>query len=367
MKIVGIEIIPLRIPFKPQYVHGEGDYLKSEAIENIIIKVNTDEGITGLGEDSYPESGRIAQAKMDQISKVVLGRDPYELQEIHREMRRLGRWDPSAFNGSRSAIDMALYDIIGKDQGLPLYKLIGGKSRTQLEDHRTIFPGVIQKRVEQALEYKEAGFTLLEVKSTVNIRKSFDEFKVIMDALGDGVTVIGDANAGWNDAKQIIHETKKIEHYEFALEQPLPPTDLDGLARITQSVEVPVVLDESVTSPEMVMQAVRKGAGDIINIKEQRLGGITDALKIVAIAEAAGLPLYIGEGHETGLSETASAHLALHIGNLKWSGFFTHLYLENDIVKSGGVVLKGKYAEISDMPGIGVELDEALLKRYRLI
>jgi L-Ala-D/L-Glu epimerase len=138
--------------------------------------------------------------------------------------------------------------------------------------------------------------------------------------------------------------------------------DLEGMAYVTLKTSIPIIADECARTPRDVYNVCKSRAADIINVKLTKAGGLYPAKQCIAIAEAANIPYIVDEINEMHICNTAVAHLAMSAKDIVYGGCTCHLILEKDIVKQGGVVVKGGVATLSDTPGLGIQkLDESLL------
>ncbi|KOS59812.1 dipeptide epimerase [Lysinibacillus agricola] len=325
--------------------------------QNVIIKITTDEGIIGYGEAApfLPVTGSDAQETQHFIQKIatlLIGKDPFYLENIHNLMNQV----VVGQNAAKAGIDMALYDIIGKSSGQPLYKLLGGNSN-QIETDMTLGIDTPENMAKKAVEYTEMGFRILKVKTGINSIEDIHAIKLIREAVGPDIELRLDANQGW-DAKETIRTMKALEKYNvLEVEQPVPYWNLAACCQIRESISQHLMLDESVHSPQDALRAIQTEAADMINIKLMKCGGIYQGIKINAISEVAGIPCMVGCMSESRLGIAAGAALVGAKSNIRASDLDSHYLIAESPHITGGFVQDGGLITIVDKPGLGVEVN----------
>ncbi|MEM2926382.1 MAG: enolase C-terminal domain-like protein [Candidatus Bathyarchaeia archaeon] len=361
MKITKIDVFLVSTPFvQPQTMAMWTSYKKDHAI----VRIQTDEGICGIGE-SVPlvaEFGEpvesIQYVIQDWLAPAIVGEDPFNTEAIFEKMFNAVKGHLFA----KCAIDFALYDLMAKALKVPLYKLLGGKTRETVPVTWVIGIKKPEEAAKEALSFVERGFKELKLKAGKDWRLALDTLKAVREAVGWDIPIRVDPNQAWSVARA-ISVTKRMERYELQLmEQPTPAWDLDGLAEVAKAVDTPILIDEGVRTPEDAVAAIRKDAADMINLKIGKIGGIFYSSKINAIAEASDIPCLVGSMLEGSIGTAASAHFALAAPNLKFAhDLIGPLFRADDVVKDPIKVEKG-CVEVREKPGIGLELDEGKLE-----
>ncbi len=297
-------------------------------------------GQTGIGEAApsafYGETQETVLACLATYAD-HLGDDPFVLEDILDTLERAIRHNAAA----RAAIDMALYDLVGKLLGVPVYKLLG---LNPAKTPSTSFTIGLDTPAEMARKARQAqDFPILKVK--LGSRQDLDCIKAIRDV--SNATIRVDANAGWTvkEALKLI-EALQPYHIEF-VEQPLPPADLDGLRLLREQSNIPIFADESCVTVEDIPRVA--GCVDGINIKLMKCGGIRQALKMIHTARAHQLQIMLGCMIESSLAITAAAHLSPLVDYADLDG---HLLIANDPYQ--GVRVEAGKLVLPDEPGLGV-------------
>lgn len=384
MKITALDILPIRLePIKVGY-RREDDLSTLARVDTVLIRLRTDTELVGLGEAATIRSyfNQSLGTLLDWLRayrEVLIGCDPLEVQTVHRKLDLVSGEKPPGTQPARAAIDMALIDLAGKAYGCPAYRLLGGAYRLEFELLTNLYEETVEAKVAAARAFVEQGFTGLKVKigdslllsgySVQNMRHETSLLRAVLEAVPEHVYVDADSNQGWGNAKYAVRLVEEVLSERFypnlAIEQPLHHLDFSGHGYVRAAIPVPLILDESVTSPEAMLEIVKHGAADRIVLKMNRVGGFANARRIVAICEAAGIGVSIDTMPFTKLGDTAHAHLAATLRDPYPIDAEGHLWFADTPVV-GGIELKGGRAHLSDAPGLGVELDEAKLEAVLL-
>jgi L-alanine-DL-glutamate epimerase-like enolase superfamily enzyme len=353
MRITDIDVqtavIPMAKPFRVSLGAIAG-------YESVFVRIKTDEGLTGYGEGCpfTCVTGETCVSVSDAVSlfaAALTGLDPFSIDHIHAVMDRI-----SARNGTaKAAIDMALYDIMGKASGLPLYKLLGGHLNT-VETDMTISIDAPEIMGEKAAAIFGEGYRTIKVKAGGNRKDDLDAIRLISEAAPDAVVNI-DANQGWN-AHEAIDMCKAYAAFGVSfIEQPLPYWDIDGMAYVRSRSPIPIMADESCFTPQDAYRIVKAGAADMINIKLMKCGGLYRAMQINAVAQAAGIPCMVGCMSESKLSIAAGAALAVAHPNITHADLDGFTQFEAGNLLSEGFRFTPPVIDLGDAPGIGVTVN----------
>lgn len=357
MKITQITLYQYNIPLKAPIAISLGTI---ENARNILVEIQTDESITGWGEGSpfwmiVGETQASSLAAADDMAKLLIGRDPLDIEGCLTAITRYLPGHPT----TRSAFDMALYDLAAKTARMPLYQFLGGTKKTLVTDE-TIYISTPERMVEDALRIQKKGADAIKVKLGTNLRDDIARIKAIREAIGDATPIRTDANQGW-DVVTATGVLRAIGDWNVQYcEQPIKRHDIAGLRQIRQKTTVPIMADESLFDSVDAIRLVREEAVDYFNIKLSKSGGIFDALKINAIGESAGIPCMIGCMSESRLALTANAHFAAARQNIRFYDLDACFEHADDPVY-GGITYTGYQIELPDTPGIGAEIDSVFL------
>ncbi len=345
----------LDIPMEKEFRISLGS---THSYEGFIVRVESDDGTAGYGE-AVPtpfitgETMDSIGASLGLLKQAVEGMGETDTELISDAMERtvVGSY------AAKCGIDTALWDLIGRKAGIPLYRLLGGY-RKSIRTSFTVDIGTVEEVEKYTRAFIESGLRTIKVKLGRGLREDYERVKRARQAAGDDVTIYVDFNQSYS-AKKAVELSKDIHKFELEfLEQPTPAHDIQGLRFVREHSDIPVMADESVYGPEDAMNIVTSGAADMINMKMMKAGGITRGRKIISIAEAAGLPVMIGCMVETKVAVTAGTHLALGMKNVKYADLDGYSSLKRDITK-GGLELKNGENTVSDRPGLGLDVSLA--------
>ena len=366
MKIVNIEAILFRLPIRKEIGPTKSSIWSMDAADHILIKIDTDESITGFGEalqrpTIYGETQQSVVAIIDSwIGPSLIGMDPFCLEQIWSKLDRM-----AANSTAKGAIDMALHDIQGKKLGLPVYKLLGGWRNGTVRASALLSADAPEKTAAAALAWKQQyGIDSFKIKVGMDSNRDVEAFIAIRQAVGDDATLYVDANQAWapDEAIRII---KQISPYGLAwVEEPIKSWDFEGKRRVAGHIDVPVLLDESVITPQDVMHHIRMGIGDMFSIKTSRTG-FYNSRKIVQMAESANIPCLVGTARETGIGAVANAQFAASAKNILL-GELTEFKIFEETLLKHPLKLSDGYFFLPDGDGLGVEVDMELVERYRI-
>lgn len=356
MKIVDMKFQTIHIPLKKPFRIA---FAVQDHSVNVLVKLVTDEGIYGLGEAApfEPVTGESAATVLEALKlfkQGLVGMDAMNIEGIHKLMDRLITGNTSA----KAAVDIALYDIRGKVMNQPLYKVLGGYSN-QLETDMTIGIDTPESMAEEArMRVEKDGFRILKVKAGIDPRDDQWALALIREAVGPKVRLRVDANQGYtvNDAVQTLRAFEKsgVE----AVEQCLPYWDIDGSAFLRTKVDVNIMLDESIHTSIDAARACKKDAADILNIKLMKCGGLYEAEKINAIAEANHVSCMVGCMLESKIAIAAGASFVAAKANVTEADCDSFMYaVDPENGMPGGFTIEGGIYTLSEKPGLGIDFD----------
>jgi len=384
MKISRVEAIPVWYELTDEYhtlfgsgkkkgtmVHArEGWFANIRYKENVFVKITTDDGIVGWGEacahpvTSETQKGIVSAVEL--FARQIMGRDPFQIGAIHAALDHLFLQGNA---GARSAIDIALYDIMGKSAGQPVYNLLGGGFQTEFGLLATTPRAEPKRMAEHAKYLLGKGYTCFEPKMTGHLESldaDADRLEAILDALPQRALVIADPNQTWGTAKDTIDIlTRRFPGVpNLAIEQPVQFHDLKGLAAITRAVTQKVIADEAIQNLSSMVEIASQRVADVVSLKLGKCGGFHKALQMMRIAEAAGLPVRIDWTQGSALLDTATGHLHAAVRLVACDpGMDYQLRIKDKPVAEGGATLRKGRLVMPRGPGLGLTVDEKLVRR----
>jgi len=366
MVITEIKIYPLKVRLKEPFVISLGTITHAQ---NLLIELSTDTGITAQGECSAYSfingemlEGQMALAPI--LAKLWIGKNPLEIAVRLKELDGL----LSGNLALKSAFDMALYDLNAKAAGMPLYQYLGGSNDRVLYSDRTVSVGDPAAMAEEAVRYLEAGFQSIKLKLGGPVELDISRVAAIRGAIGRDIPLRTDANQAWS-VSEAVRVLKGLEKFNIEhCEEPIAAGDLVGLRFVRSQSPIPIMADESLFDHRDAIRLVQNEACDYFNIKLTKSGGIGNATKIAAIADAAGIPVQVGCFSESRLAITALVHFVLAHKIVVHFDMDSPLMMAEDPVSGGATVAEdGKVELISDSPGIGATIHEKYKDSDRVV
>ena len=363
MRIVRIESMIVEVPLREPVtgVHGV-----TAVQQSVLVRVLGDDGVEGWGDvDPTPgytlESVDDIAAGVDRLAPALRGADAFNVQ------RALAMMDATLAGGfeAKAAVEMALLDLKGKALGVPVHSLLGGRLIDEVLLNAWIGAVAPAQAAHEARQWLARGFTTAKIKVSGPGGEGRERVAAVRDAVGSRMALRVDFNESLTPG-EAVPVIRALVPYDLTLvEQPVPRDRIDALAVIRRQITIPLMADESVTSPASLIEIVKREAADIVKVKAMKQGGMLRTRSMIDCAEAAGLRVVIGHGFGLTLSTLAEATLAAMsaavlpgceaVGPLKMSGDVV-----TDPIDLGHGVVK-----LPDTPGLGATVDPDALARHR--
>jgi L-Ala-D/L-Glu epimerase len=330
--------------------------------QNVFIRIDTDEGLTGVGECSaFPLIVGETQNTCYEMAKDFAGlwknKNALDLEERLKDLD-----DFTAFNATaKSAFDMALYDLASQHARVPLYQYLNGTKKS-LETDLTIGIDDPDKMAAKAVEFKRNGVRIIKIKLGKDGKTDLMRVKKIREAVGDTIRLRLDANQGWDfeTSREIL---VKMEAFDIDFcEQPMRQFNDRLLPKLRKTSPIKIMADESVFNHHDAERLIAADACDYINIKFSKSGGIAEALKINQVCASQGIACMMGGMLESRLALTAFAHFATSQVNIQFYDLDTCLLGHQVDPVTGGVQFNGYFLELSETMGIGADIDDKYLE-----
>ena len=351
----------------------------------VFSKLTTDNGVSGIGEAySVPFHPQIVARMIEDVfERYVAGSDPFKIERLWRIVYSSGYTQRSDLSimGVLSAIEMACWDIIGKELDKPVYELLGGQVHEKLRTYSYLYPQESDQTnvyndpelaAERAAEYVKMGFSAVKFDPTgpysaydprqlsLEALEHAEKFvKRVRDAVGSKCDLLFGTH-GQMTASSAIRLAKRLEKYDpLWFEEPVPPENIEEMARVARSTSIPIATGERLATKYEFAGLLNKQAASILQMALGRVGGILEAKKIAGMAEAhyalIAPHLYCGpiEGAANIQIDTCSPNFLIQESIQTWGGFQAEILKEPICWQEGYIIPSGK-------PGLGVELDEAI-------
>ncbi len=371
MKIASIEAIAVRIPLKPErrMISALG---RHDVSQFVVVRLTTDSGIIGAGEATVTPrwSGETvwgAQAIIQNLfAPLLTGFDLSDLRGI------TDRMDLAAIDNwfAKSAIEMACWDVLGKEAGRPVYELLGGAVRPLTIRNRFSLgaydPAIAAERASQLVA---AGFTTIKVKVGTGPDLDVARVHAVRNAIGPDIQLTIDANGGWSDLQARYCLPQMSDCCVELVEQPLPRGDYSGLRKLRHDLGIKVLADESCFDEIHVRELILHDCCDAITLYPGKQGGISKARTLASIAAEAGIPCTIGSNLEWDIGAAAMMQFVVSTPNVQIESIpgdcLGPSYHEFSIAKCP-LKIDGPLTTLPENPGLGVEVDWNLVDRHRI-
>ena len=347
----------------PQYRHPLSSWFPADAM--CVVEIQTDEGLVGTGwcEDYARATSVIIE---NHLTRLLVGADPLERgrlwDQLFRSTMPYGRKGPALY--AISAVDIALWDLAGKHFGQPVFELLGGRARDVVPVYASHLHFTNEDEfVAEATEYVRRGFKAMKMRflhgpadGPAGLRRNVELVRMLRDAVGDGIDIMADAYMGW-DLEYALRMCRALEPFDMKwVEEPLLPDQIHEYAALRKDSPVPIAAGEHETTRYGFAQIIEAGALDIIQFDIGRVGGFSEARKVCALAQAAGLPVYT---HAYGMP---TLHLATSDTAVGMVEYFP-VPVWDDVTEAphfdGAAIPEGGQVSISDAPGLGATLSLA--------
>ncbi len=363
MKVSSVDAIPFRIPFREVRVWARG---RLEAAEHVLVRVRTDDGLVGVAEapprpNHYGESLRsVVAAIEDWFGPAAIGLNPFESERL------LERFDKIPGNPTpKAAIEMALTDIRAQVAGVPVYQLLGGwNDRVALSWRAPV--GSIDSVIEACEGMRDRfGINTFKIKVGMHPENDVPLIRALREALGPETKLAPDVNQGY-DPPTAVRVLRAFEELDVMLvEEPCPIGDDRGRQLVARNTIIPLMGDDSCTTLVEVRRQLALGCLGVVSIKVARTG-FAVSQKIAHLCEAENIPNLNGEQADASIGILCGAHFAASSRNSRLPSELTsHLDTVDDLLVQPPRI-EGGFMYLPQEPGLGAEVDESKLKRYRL-
>ena len=364
MRIDKVEAIPFRIPLKVASrwgAHGNRQFQ-----DHVLVRIFADSGLVGTAEavsalNVYGETQRsITHIIRDVLAPMLVGRDPLDREGYQAAFTAIP-WNPAA----KGALDIALYDVAAQACGVSLATFLGGKPRP-IQLSYLLSLSAEKAFVEEAMKIHDAtGMMAYKIKAGADPEADVEHVRLLRDALGKDGFIFIDANQLYTPAVAIRTINRRAEYGLAMAEEPVSIALGTYRKKVADAITVPMLADDSVFTLFDVRRELQEGAIGVVGIKTTRTG-MYDSTRILHLAEAYGIPCWVGSQGVSGVGALASAHFAAAFRNIPFPADLTAFLRQEDDLLETPIEIKAGKMEVPSGPGIGVKISEDKLKRYRL-
>ena len=333
----------------------------------VFVQVCTDEGVTGLGEGSVSSKALAVEAAIRDLERFVVGRDPRDIELLWQEMYRYPRWKGGpVLSSAVSAIEIALWDILGQTLEAPIYQLLGGRCRDRIRMYRHVGGATSEEAAEQALALVEQGFTALKtggllvngdvVRPREALRLGAARIEAMRESVGPDVDILVDAHCQLTPPMAVELAGRIAEYMPFFFEEPTRPEDLGALEWVSRRSPIPLATGEQLFTKFGFTEVCDKHLVNYIQPDVIHCGGISEMKKIAAMAEAHSIDC-APHNPQSYVSTMASLHVDACTTNCVIQEFIEGPEWQRDLFIGGPEITDG-HASLPAGPGLGVRLNE---------
>ena len=383
LKIETVECIHVALPTRRRHqwtglTESIGGYL--------LVKVQGNDGAVGWGEAPvlkdwggdfgryFGETPGTTREVIDRyLAPAAIAGPAENIVALHERMDLAIRGFPYA----KSAVEVAVYDLLGRSLGVPVHVLLGGRARDRIPVTHSIGLLDVDEAVVECRQVVEEGIRTIKLKVGVDPERDVALVRRVREAVGDEVDLCVDANCGYRTPHEAIQIVRRMEPCRLKyLEQPV--TGIARLAQVARAIDTPVMADESAWNKHDALEIAKVGDIDIVSVYTTKPGGLLPAMEVAAVASAAGLVCNVNGSVETGVGNLANVHLAAAAAPVVLScvvpvstpsaelrGQLAGIYYTDDFL-AAGMVFEDGAIRVPVEPGMGIEIDEDKVERYRV-
>ncbi len=366
MRITGLRATPVAVPYVADEVWAFG---RRRGQVSVLLEVDTDEGLVGLGEAAAYPSADIVLAVLASLRPLVIGADAFQIERLVRRIELVGTWHHvKATSPAIAAVEMACWDLVGKASGQPLVNLLGGRFHERVEFFHYVARAEPHEVAAEGKRAASAGFGTCYLKvGADDPRRDLERVAALRDGAGPDMALRVDANEAWSPGTAVRMITE-LERFGLELvEQPVSGRNLDEMAYVRGRIGTPLLANEASWTRYDQLAVIRAGAADVLSVDNQMDGGLLNLKRSAGLCEAAGLPVVKHSLGELGVALAAAVHAIAATPNFRYANQAYGALLADDVTTG----LTGTFEsyvdgtlEVPGGPGLGVALDPEKVARY---
>jgi L-alanine-DL-glutamate epimerase-like enolase superfamily enzyme len=360
-----VEPIAVCLPMRKQVIMAGEEVRRAD---NVLVRITADDGTVGWGEAaSAPtmtgETIESMTAAVHHLAPVVEGRDPGDIEGALVALD--GRM--YANHGAKAAIEIALHDLVGRATGKPVHALLGDKTRERAALLGVIGGGDRDGDLADAARKKAEGYTAFKIKVGIDTPEADAERTLaVCCVLGDDVLISADANQGFSTEAALAFVRAVADAGLDFVEQPVAAHDLAGMAAVAAATAIAIGADEGIHGIADIRRHHERKAAHGVSLKAIKLGGLRAVVEAARLCDRLGMDVNLScKTGESSISCAAALHAAAVLPGLAWGLTLTCQALASDVARHP-VAIRHGHADVTDRPGLGIEVDEALVQRHRI-
>jgi len=343
--------------------------ISKQVTKCVVVRLTASDGTVGISSAEASSSAKsphtaaeLVVALRERVAPALIGQDPFN---IHRLIELFDSLTPTQ-PGAGAAAEMACVDLAARIYGVPMHTYLGGAVAPHVEFNGWIGALPPKEATAEATRWLKAGFRSAKIKvGGGGIEADRDRIAAVRAAVGSAMQLRIDANALY-DADTSLKLVRMVKEYNLQLfEQPAPKDDLAGLARVRREGGIPVMADESVSDHASLIAVIKAGAADFVKFGIKQAGGMLRASRMLATAQAAGIPCVIGHGFGLDPSTLAEIMLAATSRNVVSGLECVGPLKVKDTVATTRLDISSGSLPLPQGPGLGISLSDAKLEQYR--
>jgi L-alanine-DL-glutamate epimerase-like enolase superfamily enzyme len=365
MKVAQLETVTVRIPYKRIEASS---LINRGGVTEVIVRIRADNGLVGWGECTRAADTAGIESAVQAMAPLVLHRDPWDKEAIHRDLAIHGLWafQPMTGNFAYAGIDMALWDLCGKACGQPLYRLFGGAMREAVNYFFYMEWGTPEQISAQAREGKRRGYSHYYIKAGVNEAQEEAMLEALRDGIGPQAKIRIDVNQAWTlpQAVRLLHRWHRRFDIDF-VEAPVRIDPVEHMLDLRSRVDVPLCVNEGLWREADAYRLIKSRCADYLCFSPYWVGSLTRFHALVQMAHLEGWQVCKHTHGELGLAAAAGQHLMLAAPNACLGHQQTAQLMQDDIVLGTALPISTEpnWGRV-DEPGLGVQVDEEKLATY---
>lgn len=363
MQITAIRATPVAVPLRKPELWAFGGRI---GLVSILVELETDEGVVGLGEAPAYPTADIVGAVLRSLETLVVGEDPLRIERLMQRIDAIGTWHHvRATSPAIGAVEMACWDILGKVCNQPLVNLLGGRVRDEVPYIYYVVRGTPEEVSAEGRRAVESGFNTLYVKvGWDDPGADIAVVEALRSGAGPGAGIRVDANEAWSPAAAIA-TIRQLETFGLEMaEQPVSGRNLEAMAYVRSRLETPLLANEASWNRADVLRVIQTGAADAVSVDNLMDGGLWNMKRAAGIADAASVPVVKHSLGELGVATTAALHAMAATPNFLYANQSYVSLLADDVIEGGPLSYSGGCLSPPSGPGLGVTLDRDRVERY---
>jgi L-alanine-DL-glutamate epimerase-like enolase superfamily enzyme len=364
MKVVKLETFPVRVAYK----HVEASSLINRGgITDVLVKLTADNGLVGWGECTRAADTAGIETAVKNMAPLVIGRDPWDKEAIHRDLGIYAVWafQPMTGNFAFAGIDMALWDLCGKESGQPLYRMLGGAMREEVDYFYYMEWGTPAEIERQGRDGAKRGYRAYYIKAGVDERREEEMLEALRGAIGPEGRIRIDVNQAWSipQAVQLLKRWNKKYDLDFA-EAPVRIDPVENMLDLRARVDVALCVNEGLWREADAYRIIKSRCGDYLCFSQYWVGSLGRWHMLNQMSHLEGWQMLKHTHGELGLTAAAGQHVMLAAPNATLGSQQTAQMMADDILTERIPIIDGPSWGRIDKPGLGVTVDEDKVGRY---